>query len=130
METKVWIPMIYLDFKSQHDRYICDTRDFHVSAWPREDASFDPLDDYIQDWIKNASYIINIEEIPSFLDAVKTWKNLNKQIIFKVEQNEFKGWLKYIRFKKISENKYITYTTVGNTYYPIDWNHVLNDAKV
>ena len=130
METRVWLPMIYLDFKTQHDRYICDTRDFHVSAWPREDVSFDPLDDYIQDWVTNDSYIISVDEIPSFLDAIETWKNLKKQIIFKVEQKEFKGWLKYIRFKKISENKYITYTTVGSTYYPIDWNHVLNDAKV
>lgn len=130
METRAWLPMIYLDFKPQHDRYICDTRDFHVSAWPREDVSFDPLDDYIQDWITNDSYVISIDEIPSFLDCIKAWKNLKEQIILKVEQKEFKGWLKYIRFKKISENKYITYTTVGNTYYPIDWDHVLNDAKV
>lgn len=130
METGVWLPMIYLDFSNQHDRFICDTRDFHVSAWSREDVSFDPLDDYIQDWIKNNSYIINIDEIRSFLDSIKTWKNLKEQIIFKVEQKEFKGWLKYIRFKKISESKYIIYTTVGSMYYPIDWRNIINDAKV
>ena len=130
MDTKVWLPISYYDFKSQPDRYTCDTRDFYVSAWPREDVSFDPLDDYIQDWLKNDSYIIDITEIPSFLNSIKAWKDLKEQIILKVEQKEFKGWLKYIRFKKISENKYITYTTVGKTYYPIDWNHVLNDAKV
>lgn len=130
MDTKVWLPISYINFNSEPDRYICDTRNFHVSAWPREDVSFDPLDDYIQDWIKNDSYIIDIDEIPSFLNSIKTWKTSKEQIIFKVEQKEFKGWLKYIRFKKISENKYIIYTTAGSMYYPIDWRNIINDAKI
>lgn len=129
MELNKWLPLSELDFTSQYDRYICDTRDFRVSAWEREDSSHNPIDEWVE---KNASVkcIIKPTEIISLLKEIRNWKIRHGAILFKVEQNDFKGWLKYIRFKKISESKYIIYTTVGSMLYPIDWRNIINDAKV
>lgn len=133
MKPNKWLPLSELDFTPQYDRYVCDTRDFHVSAWEREDSSHDTIDEYIDEWMEKNVYvkcIIKPIEILNLIEDIRNWKIKHETILFKVEQNAFKGWLKYIRFKKISESKYIIYTTVGSMYYPIDWRNIINDAKV
>lgn len=133
MELNKWLPLSELDFTPQYDMYVCDTRDFHISAWEREDSSHDIIDEYIDEWVENNVYvkcIIKPIEILNLIEDIRNWKNKHETILFKIEQKDFKGWLKYIRFKKISESKYIIYTTVGSMYYPIDWRNIINDAKI
>ena len=133
MELNKWLPLSWLDFTQQYDMYVCDTRDFHVSAWEREDSSHDIIDEYIDEWVKNNVYVkcmIEPTDIPPLLKEIRNCKIKHGSILFKVEQEDFIGWLKYIRFKKISESKYIIYTTVGSMFYPIDWRNIINNAKV
>lgn len=133
MELNKWLPLSWLDFTQQYDMYVCDTRDFRVSAWEREDSSYDTIDEHIKGWVKNNVYdkcTIEPTDIPPLLKEIRNWKIKHGAILFKVEQEDFKGWLKYIRFKKISESKYIIYTTVGSMLYPIDWRNIIKDAKV
>lgn len=133
MELNKWLPLSWLDFTQQYDMYVCDTRDFRVSAWEREDSSYDTIDEHIKGWVKNNVYdkcMIEPTDIPPLLKEIRNWKIKHGAILFKVEQKDFKGWLKYIRFKKICESKYIIYTTAGSMLYPIDWRNIINDAKV
>lgn len=130
MITNQWMPFKNMNFTPQHDRYVCDTRDFHISAWERESEKNEIFDDYLQDWLKSEDiekYMISPTEILNFLEDLFVWKFNKEILILTVEQKEFKGWLKYIRFKKITVDKYIVYTTSGQYYYPIAWEYIIED---
>lgn len=120
-----WIKMDSVNFTRRYEYIVCDTRDFHIGISDDKDEN-NALDEFISKYAKDV-YIIDLYDIYPKLSEIKRWKINLKQLLLKVRQKEFTGWLKYIRFKKISETKYIVYTTTGKDYHPIDLKNVIND---
>ena len=90
MELNKWLPLSWLDFTQQYDMYVCDTRDFRVSAWEREDSSYDTIDEYIKGWVKNNVYdkcTIEPTDIPPLLKEIgrlnmeRSYLKLSKKIL-------------------------------------------------
>ena len=133
MDKHIWHPYTEMDLNSQKDRYVFDTRDYHISAWERENNEDPIFEEFIEKIVESGGedYIISPVQMINLFEQIKTWKRVNNTIILSVNQSPFfTGWLKYIRLKKVSENKYIVYTTSGKEYYPIDWRNIINSAKV
>ena len=133
MDKHIWHPYTEMDLNSQKDGYVFDTRDYHISAWERENNEDPAFEEFIEKIAESGGedYIISPVQMINLFEQIKTWKRVNNTIILSVNQSPFfRGWLKYIRLKKVSENKYIVYTTSGKEYYPIDWRNIINTAKV
>lgn len=134
MEDK-WVKFEDVEF-SNHQIYHCDTRDFHILV---NDEISPTTKEFIEDFLEipnsNKNFVIDVEKIKPLLSNIRVWMREHHEIVLKLNNPNrqstkyFKGWLKYLRFYKVGDGKYLTYTTSGREYYPIYWREILDNLQ-
>ena len=103
-----WIYIDNFDFSPEHPYIHCDTRDFHLIGMSQEHTK-----------IPYNNNVFTLQEIKDFLKKLETESGGKKKWRCINWKGDGPGWWKYLRFKKIDNDKYLGYTTSGNRYYPL-----------
>lgn len=105
-----WVYIDKFDFSKDYPYIHCDTRDFHVIG--TEGAKFIecPYKDnvYTKEEVKEV-----LKQLEEFSGGKGEWRFITWR-----ENGTHPGWWKYIRFKKIDDNKYLGYSEEGGYLYP------------
>lgn len=115
-----WNPIDEVSTVDLKDIIACDTRDFSIFT---TDGTV-PVDFYNLKY--DDSSVFNKNDILSFLKGIRQslistnnyYHGINV-LKFNIPDgvDHYKGWLKYIRFMKIGDNKYIMYTMSRDNIY-------------
>lgn len=133
MDTKnEWIPITKdLDFGRDSTSISCDTRVFRaiihntpIKLIEDDDRYYLPFNEVFSKIINNDSfdekYLISYEEIIPFILKVKEIRDKAETIVMSFDVENCKFWLKYIRFYKLTNGKYV----VTNDGRPFEWRKI------
>lgn len=134
METeREWIKIDEIkEFGKETITINCDTRTFSVCTHEKPITLIEEDDPYYIKFNKlfrkimsndkfDEKYLISYDEIIPFINHVRNIRDKYKMIVIRFNIEECKyAWLKYIRFYRVSDGRYI----VTNNGIPFNWRNV------
>lgn len=107
----------------------CDTRDFHIFTCENEDNTLKLNTDDELSLFEKDEIIPFLKSIKHKLIVENKYFHRMNVLHYNIPENveHYNGWVKYIRFMKLENGKYVMYTTLGDNRYILSRKYINPD---